>query len=85
MALTERDRAIIEFERTYWAQDESKETLIRKRFDLSTTRYYELLSDVIDSDEAYELDPLVIKRLRHRRILRRRARFEGQIQRPPAR
>ncbi len=85
MALTERDRAIIEFERTYWAQDESKETLIRDRFDLSTTRYYELLSDVIDSDEAYELDPLVIKRLRNRRVRRRRARFEGQIQRPPAR
>ncbi len=85
MALTERDRAIIEFERSWWSEEGSKESIIRERFELSTTRYYELLGDLIDSDEAYEFDPLVIRRLRRMRDRRRRARFERQIEQPPAR
>lgn len=85
MALTERDCAIIEFERTWWAEDGSKESIIRERFELSTTRYYELLADLIDSDEAYEHDPLVIRRLRRLRDRRRKARFERQVEQPPAR
>lgn len=85
MALTDRDRAIIEFERTWWSEGVSKESIIRERFELSTTRYYELLGDLIDSDEAYAYDPLVIRRLRRLRDRRRRARFERQIEQPPAR
>lgn len=85
MALTDRDRAIIEFERTWWSEDSSKESIIRERFELSTTRYYELLGELIDSDDAYEFDPLVIRRLRRLRDRRRRARFERQVEQPPAR
>lgn len=85
MALTERDLAIIEFERTWWAEEGPKESLIRERFDLSTSRYYDLLSDIVESEEALSYDPLVILRLRRQRANRRRARFEGQMQRPPAR
>ncbi len=85
MALTERDRAIIAFERTWWSEDGSKESIIRERFELSTTRYYELLGDLVDSEEAYEFDPLVIRRLRRLRDRRRKARFERQIEQPPAR
>lgn len=83
--MTDRDRAIIEFERTWWSEGVSKESIIRERFELSTTRYYELLADLIDSDEAYAYDPLVIRRLRRLRDRRRRARFERQIEQPPAR
>ena len=85
MALTERDQAIIEFEQSWWSEDASKESIIRERFELSTTRYYELLGDLIDSDEAYAHDPLVIRRLRRLRDRRRKARFERQIEQPPAR
>ena len=85
VALTDRDRAIIEFERTWWSEESSKEVLIRENFDLSTTRYYEILGELIDSREAYEFDPLVIRRLRRLRDRRRRARFERQIEQPPAR
>lgn len=85
MALTQRDLAIIELERTWWAEDGSKESLIRERFGLSTSRYYDILSDIVDSEEALEFDPLVVRRLRRLRARRRRARFEGQMQRPPAR
>lgn len=80
MALTERDIRIIEFERTWWSEPGPKESIIRERFELSTTRYYELLSDIVDSDEAYRFDPLVIRRLRKLRARRRRARFENQQQ-----
>ena len=85
MALTERDRAIIEFERTWWSEDASKESIIRERFELSTTRYYELLGELIDSEEAYDFDPLVIRRLRRLRDRRRRARYERHVEQPPAR
>jgi len=85
MALTERDCAIIEFERSWWSEDVSKESLIRDRFELSTTRYYELLGELVDSDEAYAYDPLLIRRLRRLRDRRRRARFEREIEQPPAR
>ena len=77
MGLSERDRAILEFEREWWQRPGSKESKIRARFDLSTTRYYELLNALLDQPEAESLDPLVVRRLRRLRDQRRRARFEG--------
>ncbi|MGI9600470.1 MAG: DUF3263 domain-containing protein [Acidimicrobiales bacterium] len=84
MPLTERDKAILDFERTWWAEPGPKDEAIRERFDLSTTRYYELLNEVLDGDDAVEYDPLVVRRLRRLRDRRRRARYEGRAaqQRP---
>lgn len=86
MALTERDRAILEFERSWWKESRPKEAVILERFELSATRYYQILSELIDSDEAYAEDPLVIRRLRRQRDRRRRqAREEHRtIEEPPA-
>ena len=78
MMLTERDRAILDFERSWWSEPGRKESAIRERFDLSTTRYYEILSELLDSPEALEYEPLVVRRLRRMRDRRRRARFEGR-------
>ena len=78
MALTERDRAILDFERTWWSQPGPKETAIRERFELSNTRYYELLNDVLEDPDAMEYDPLVVRRLRRLRERRRKQRFEGR-------
>ena len=78
MPLTERDKAIINFERTWWAEPGTKETAIRDRFELSGTRYYEILSELLDSPEAMEADPLVIRRLRRERDRRRRQRYEAR-------
>ena len=77
MVLTERDRAILDFERSWWREPGRKELAIRERFDLSTTRYYEILNELLDAPEALEYEPLVIRRLRRVRDRRRRARFEG--------
>ena len=77
MALDDRDRSILDFERTWWTQVGPKEHAIRREFSLSPTRYYQLLNRLLDSREAQVYDPLVVRRLRHLRNERRRARFEG--------
>jgi hypothetical protein len=78
MALSERERAILDFERTWWIEPGPKEAAIRARFDLSPTRYYQLLNDLLESPDALEYDPLVVRRMRRLRDRRRRARFEGR-------
>jgi hypothetical protein len=78
MALSERDRAILDFERVWWTEPGPKELAIRSRFDLSPTRYYQVLGELLESTEAASYDPLVVRRLRRLRDRRRRARYEGR-------
>lgn len=78
MALTERDKAILDFERTWWTEAGPKDTAIRERFELSGTRYYQLLTELIDDPDALDYDPLLVRRLRRMRERRRRARVEGR-------
>ncbi len=77
MSISDRDRAILDFERTWWTLAGPKELAIRKRLDLSATRYYKVLGDLVESADALAYDPLVVRRLRLKRDLRRRARYEG--------
>jgi hypothetical protein len=77
MGLEERERSILDFERSWWQSPGPKESAIRAQFDLSTTRYYQLLNDLLDDDAALAYDPLVVLRLRRLRDRRRRARYEG--------
>jgi hypothetical protein len=85
MELTARDRAILDFERAWWRLPGPKEAQIRARLDLSGTRYYQRLGELIDSPAALAYDPLTVKRLRRYRDLRRRARFEGRRADPGSR
>jgi hypothetical protein len=78
MALSERDKAILDFERSWWAEPGPKELAIRQRFDLSATRYYQVLGALLESPDAVDYDPLVVRRLRRLRDRRRRARYEGR-------
>lgn len=78
VSLSERDQAILDFERSWWMEPGPKEAAIRDRFDLSATRYYEILNALLESPEAIEYDPLVVRRLRRLRDRRRRARFESR-------
>ena len=77
MELTDRDRAILDFECSWWHQTGPKETMIQEKFDLSASRYYEILGELLDSPEAYEYDPLGVRRLRRLRDRRRRARQDS--------
>ncbi len=78
MPLSQRDRAVLDLERSWWTLDGSKEDAIRARLDLSPTRYYQVLNGLLESPEAIAYDPLVVHRLRRRRNHRRRARYEGR-------
>jgi hypothetical protein len=77
MPLTDRDRAILDFERTWWSEPGPKAAAIQARLGLSPTRYYRLLAELLGSSEAAAYDPLVVRRLRKLRSNRRRARIEG--------
>ena len=77
VALGERERSILDFERSWWQSPGPKESAIRATFGLSTTRYYQILNDLLDDDLALQYDPLVVRRLRRLRDRRRRARYEG--------
>jgi hypothetical protein len=77
MPLTERDKAILDFERHWWSEPGPKDAAIRDRFELSATRYYQILGELLESADAIDYDPLVVRRLRRLRDRRRRARFES--------
>lgn len=78
MGLTEREKAILDFEQRWWTMPGPKEALIKKHLSLSATHYYHLLGRLLDSSEAVHHDPLVVYRLRRQRQHRRRVRFEGR-------
>jgi len=79
VVLTQRDRDILDFERSWWSATSPKDVQIRERFELSATRYYQLLGEMLDTDDAMAYDPLVVKRLRRQRDRRRRARLEPRV------
>jgi len=77
--LGERDREILEFERQWWKYAGAKETAIRDSFDMSATRYYQVLNALIDRPEALVADPLLVRRLRRMRAERQRARSARRL------
>ena len=72
--LSERDRAVLGFERQWWKYSGAKEAAIRELFDMSATRYYQLINSLIDTPEAMEFDPMMVKRLRRMRSSRQASR-----------
>ena len=78
-ALSERDRRILEFERQWWKYAGAKEQAIRDLFDMSATRYYQIINSLIDNPEALAFDPMLVKRLRRMRAARQRARSARRL------
>jgi hypothetical protein len=72
--LSERDRQILAFERQWWKYAGAKEDAIRKLFDMSAMRYYQVLNALVDRPEAVEYDPMLVARLRRMRAARADAR-----------
>jgi len=77
--LSERDQAILAFERSWWEFAGAKEQAIRDKFDMSATRYYQVLNVLIDREAALAHDPLLVKRLRRLRMSRQRARSARRL------
>jgi hypothetical protein len=77
--LSERDGLILAFERHWWKYAGAKEQAIRDQFQMSATRYYQVLNALIDRPEALAHDPLLVKRLRRLRAARQRARSARRL------
>lgn len=72
--LGDRELSILAFERQWWKGAGGKERAIRELFDMSGTRYHQVLNDLLDDPAAVRADPMLIKRLRKVRASRQRAR-----------
>ena len=77
--LDRRDREVLAFEAQWWKYAGAKEQAIRELFDMSATRYYQVLNAVIDKPAALAVDPLLVKRLRRLRSTRQRTRAARRL------
>lgn len=75
----DRERKILEFERYWWKYAGAKERAIREQFEVSATRYYQLLNEIIDLPAALEYDPILVKRLQRLRAFRQRQRTARRL------
>ncbi len=76
--LTDRERQILAFERQWWKHAGAKEQAIRDLFEVSSTRYYQLVNALLDNPGALAYDPVLVRRLRRLRATRSRARSAGR-------
>ena len=72
--LTDLEVRILDFESNWWRFAGAKESAIKELFDLTAPRYYQLLNDLIDRDDAMAAAPMLVKRLRRLREARMQAR-----------
>lgn len=79
VGLSDRDQQILGFERQWWKYAGAKEQAIRELFDMSATRYYQVLNALIDTPAALAFDPMLVKRLRRMRASRQRARTARRL------
>src|SRR4051812_43099766 len=77
--LSERDCAILGFDRQWWKYAGAKAQAVGERFNMSSTRYYQVLNALIDRPEALAFDPLLVRRLRRLRAARQRARSARRL------
>ncbi len=77
--LSERDEQVLAFERQWWKYAGAKEQAIRELFDMSSTRYYQVLNPLIDTPSALAADPMLVKRLRRLRANRQRQRSARRL------
>ncbi len=73
--LSDLEVRILDFEASWWRYAGAKEAAINELFDLSAARYYQLLNDLIDRDDALAASPMLVKRLRRLREARMNTRI----------
>ncbi|WP_067428433.1 DUF3263 domain-containing protein [Nocardioides jensenii] len=74
MGLSDRDKAVLEFERLEWRYLGAKVAEVRDRFGLSEPRYFQLVNHLIDQPEAMAYDAPTVRRLQRLREQRARVR-----------
>ena len=81
--LAERDRAVLEFEASWWKYPEPKDRAIQEYLGMSSTRYYQVLRRLIDDPDAETVDPLTVRRLRRVRDEARERRLARRLDGSP--
>ncbi|HET9897501.1 MAG TPA: DUF3263 domain-containing protein [Streptosporangiaceae bacterium] len=76
-SLTELQMRMLAFERSLWRSPGAKDRDIAEAIGITPTRYYQLLNELIDSEEAVAFDPELVARLRRRRAARGKLRSPG--------
>lgn len=76
-ALSERARAMLTFEATWFTLDQDRHDAIRATFQCSPEEYTLELNQLIDQPAALAADPLVVRRLLRARDRRRRSLLDG--------
>ena len=69
--LSERDRAILDFEQSWWEASTPRDQAVREQFQLTESEYAEILNGLIASEVALLAEPLLVRRLRRLRDRRR--------------
>ncbi len=77
--LQAREKEMLLLEQKWWKYAGAKEQAIRDRWDISATRYYQLLNAIIDKPAALVWDPLTVNRLRRLRRARQRSRSAWRL------
>jgi len=80
--LSDGDRAVLEFEGSWWHYPGPKDRAIREYLDMSATRYYQVLRRLLDDPAAEKTAPLTIRRLRRIREHARRRAVERRLGEP---
>jgi hypothetical protein len=69
-----QDKRILDFERSWWKHAGVKEQAIKEHFEMSATRYYQILNELLEKPAALNYDPILVKRLKRLRVYRQRQR-----------
>lgn len=78
--LTDIEKAILEFEnRGWWKYAGAKESAIFVELGMSSTRYYQRLSVLIEKPESMAYQPMLVKRLQRQRVARRQQRSARRL------
>lgn len=80
--LTPKDRAVLDFERSWWLFPGPKDRAIKEYVGISATRYYQVLRRLLDDSAAEQYDQLTIRRLRKVRDQARQRRLERRLDEP---
>lgn len=77
--LSDLDRAVLEFEGSWWLYPGPKDRAVREVLGISATRYYQVLRRLVDDPAALEADPLTVRRMRRVRDEAKRRSLERRL------
>lgn len=76
--LSDDDRRILDFERTWWLLPGPKDRAITDDLGIPSAEYYRRLRELVTDPDAYAYDPLTVRRLRRLQTSFQSARSAGE-------